>query len=108
MPNVTIALLEPIEGGRGQIKEVVLRPPKYRDIAALGEPSAYARSDDGLMFTSDKDEVVHGYIERLLVEPQDAALLEQLGLADALKLREAVHGFFQAARKAISADKSTT
>lgn len=102
MSNTTIKLIEPIEGGEGQITEVVLRRPKYRDIALLGEPSAYAKSEEGLMFTSEKDDVIHSYIDRLLVQPKDPALLDQLGLADALQLRRAVHVFFQDARKAIS------
>lgn len=102
MANATITLLTPIEGPEGQVKTIVLREPKYADVISLGEPSAYARSEAGMVYTAEKDDVVKGYIERLMIEPKDAQLLVQLTLADTLSLKEAVHGFFVAARKAIS------
>lgn len=115
MANVTITLLEPIEGpgpSRDQltvsITQVILRSPKFPDIMQLGEPAAFARSEAGLIFQAEKDDVVSAYITRLLVEPKDPALLNQLGLADALQLKEAVFDFFKAAREAISPASLTT
>ncbi|MDA9465342.1 hypothetical protein [Bradyrhizobium sp. CCBAU 53415] len=112
MANATIILKNPIEGpvtdptsGESrisQIKEIVLREPKYRDVMLLGEPASLARSEGGMLYQAEKDDVVQAYIERLMVVPQDRALLEQVSLADALQLKEAVFGFFQAARKAIT------
>lgn len=112
MANTTVVLKNPIEGpmtdpvsGENritQIREIVLREPKYRDIMLLGEPAAFARSDGGMVYQAEKDDVVQAYIERLMISPQDIALLQQVSLADALQLKEAVFGFFQAARKAIS------
>lgn len=102
MANVTIKLTEPIEAPAGQVVEVVLRAPKFPDIMLLGEPAAFARSEGGMIFQAEKDEVVAAYIRRLLVEPKDPALLNQIGLADSLQLKEAVFGFFKAAREAIS------
>jgi hypothetical protein len=112
MATTTVVLKNPIEGpvtdpvtGENrisQIREIVLREPKYKDFMILGEPSAYARSESGMVYQAEKDEVVQSYIERLMVSPQDRNLLEQVSLADALQLKEAVFGFFQAARKAIT------
>lgn len=102
MSNVTVKLATPIEAHEGQLTSVTLREPKYSDMMALGEPASYARSDSGLIYTADNDDVIRAYIERLLVEPKDPALLMQLTLADTLQLRDAIFGFFQAARKAIS------
>jgi hypothetical protein len=99
MAKTTIKLTTPIEGPEGQIHEIVLREPKYADLMLLGEPAAYARSDGGMIYTADKDETIHAYIERLLDAPKDRALLNQVTLADALQLREAVFGFFHMARK---------
>lgn len=114
MPNVEIPLLSPIEGpGTGPDKpsttynKVVLRAPKFRDIEVLGEPSAFGRSEGGIMFTSEKDDIVHAYIRRLLIEPVDAALLEQCELPDTLRLREAIFDFFKAARLAAFPTLST-
>jgi hypothetical protein len=109
MANATIILLEPIEGPGPtkevpivQITQIVLRAPKFPDIMALGEPAAFARSEGGMIFQAEKDEIVGDYIKRLLIEPKDPQLLNQLGLADSLQLKEAVFGFFKAAREAIS------
>jgi hypothetical protein len=105
MPNTTVKLVRPIEGPDGQISEIILREPKWADVMLLGEPAAYARSDSGMMYTADKDDVVHGYVLRLMEQPKDRALLEQVSLADTLQLREAVFSFFRNARKDISGDK---
>lgn len=112
MANTTVTLKNPIEGhlpdpvtGESritQIKEIVLREPKYRDIMLLGEPAAFARSEGGMIYQAEKDEVVRNYIERLMISPKDVLLLEQVSLADALQLKEAIFGFFQDARKAIT------
>jgi len=108
MPHATIQLLEPIEGpGTSkenptiQISQVVMRAPKFADVMALGEPAAFARSEGGMIFQAEKDDVVAGYINRLVIEPKDPQLLNQLGLADSLRLREQVFDFFKAARQAI-------
>lgn len=108
LKNVTITLVEPIEGpGTGkdeptaQINEIVLRAPKFNDVMLLGEPAAFARSEGGIIFQSEKDEVVAAYVRRLLVEPKDPQLLEQLGLPDTLQCREAIFDFFKAARQAL-------
>lgn len=112
MANTTVILKNPIEGHlpdpvtgesrMAQITEIVLREPKYRDIMLLGEPAAFARSESGMIFQAEKDDVVQSYIERLMESPKDRALLQQVSLADALQLKEAVFGFFQEARKAIT------
>lgn len=100
MPNVTIKLTTPIEGGEGQITEIVLREPRYGDVMLLGEPAAYARSEGGLVYTAERDGIIRSYVERLLVKPNDPALLLQCSLADSLALKEAVFDFFGDARKA--------
>ena len=109
LQNKTITLLDPIEGPGPnkesptvEITQLVLRPPRYRDIMLLGEPAAFARSEGGIIFQSEKDEVVAEYVRRLLIEPKDPQLLEQLELADTIQCREAVFDFFRVARQALS------
>jgi hypothetical protein len=108
LSNATITLVEPIEGPGPnkdnpivEITQLVLRPPKFADVMQYGEPAAFARSEGGILFQSEKDEVILAYIRRLLVEPRDPALLDQLGLADTLQCREAIFDFFKAARLAL-------
>jgi len=109
MANVTIQLLEPIEGPSSvkdqpttRITQITMRAPKFPDIMLLGEPAAFARSEGGMIYQAEKDGVIQEYIVRLLIEPKDPQLLNQLGLADSLKLKEIVFDFFKAAREAIS------
>lgn len=109
LANRTITLVEPIEGPGAtkeqpmvQITQVIMRPPKFPDIMMLGEPRAFGRSDGGVMFTSEKEDVVDAYIRRLVIEPKDPALLNQLGLADTMQLKDALFDFFEAARLALS------
>lgn len=112
MANTTIVLKNPITGhmpdpvtGESritEIREIILREPKYRDIMQLGEPSAFARSEGGMIYQAEKEDVVQSYIEKLMESPKDRALLEQVSLADAIQLKEAIFGFFQEARKAIT------
>jgi hypothetical protein len=101
MAETKVTLLEPIRGHTGEIAEIVLRSPKYSDIMALGEPTTYARSEGGMIYTAERDGVVQSYIERQLVEPKDTGLLAQLSTADTLKVKDTVTGFFHTAREAI-------
>ncbi len=101
MTETKITLLEPIRDHAGEVKELVLRAPKFSDIMALGEPTTYARSEGGMICTAERDGVVENYIRRLMVEPKDTGLLAQLSIADTLKLKDVVTGFFHTAREAI-------
>jgi hypothetical protein len=118
MPKV-IMLIDPIEGhvpnpakpGEtmiGKIGSITLRDPKYADLMALGEPSSFARSEGGLIYTSEREEVMQAYIERLMIDPVDRSLLQQVSLADAQQLKDAVYDFFHSAREARSARLSKT
>ena len=107
MPKTkTIVLIEPITGhgdeGTAPITQLTFREPRYADLIQFGELNAYARSEDGLLFSSEKDDVIRSYINRLLIEPKDPALLNQLCLADGLMVKELVHDFFGTAREQIS------
>ncbi len=101
MTETKVTLLEPIRSHTGEVTELVLRSPKYSDIMLLGEPTTYARSEGGMIYTAERDGVVESYINRLLVEPKDNGLLAQLSAADTLKLKDTINGFFHTAREAI-------
>ena len=107
--TTTITLIDPIEGAKeGElITEIILRKPKFADVMALGEPKAYAHSEGGLLYTAEKEEVISGYIKRLLESPKNPDFLLQLGMADTLQLKEAIYDFFRDAREAISKRSST-
>lgn len=99
--TVDVLLSDPIRGHGGEITKVVLREPRALDFFELGEPIAFAVSKDGMQYTADNEGTIKLYIDRCLVEPKDPLLLEQLSLADAMKLKETVVNFFLAARRSL-------
>lgn len=109
MPNVEVPLTDPIVVHDGECKTVVLRAPKYADVFALGEPQAFALDpNSGMMFTSNRDDVIEKYLQRCCVQPADPALLNQCSLGDSLALRDAVLSFFTDARAARSTNTQTS
>lgn len=103
--GITIKLDKPImrpgKEKAEEVHEINLREPVFDDIMTLGEPSAFARDAAGMIYTAEKDETIRAYIERLVVD-LDTTLLKQLNARDTFKLRDAIHGFFAAARPATS------
>jgi hypothetical protein len=101
-PEIRIPLFDPIKGHNSStIHEIVLREPKYGDVIQLGDPRAYGHND-GVQISREIDEIVEAYINRLVVEPKDTGLLNQLSLADTIVLKQTVHGFFGKAYERIS------
>lgn len=101
-------LLKSIRGPGATIEAVVLRPPKYRDIMAYGDPTSLIVMD-GAMMPSEDMGVVQKYITTLVTDEAgaviDPALLEQIDYRDALALKDAVLSFFREA--ALSVTSST-
>ncbi|MGD0333920.1 MAG: hypothetical protein ABSA90_11785 [Xanthobacteraceae bacterium] len=95
--TIEVALSEPITGHGGAVAKVILKVPRAGDYFTLGEPIAYARKGDGTMFAVENIDVVKGYIDRLLVQP-DALVFDGISLKDALAIKEAVLGFFGTSR----------
>ena len=104
MADVTIDLADPIQGHGGLVKQITLREPRYREVMKFGEP--IARGYDGnIVYTAENIEIIKSYIAALLKAPDDkttpavdALLIEQLSIADTLRLKDAVLDFFSQAR----------
>ncbi len=95
MKKVTVELLEPkLEG---ELTRVVLREPKLADYMAHGEPVS-AASSAGAVFPVENDAAIRGYLYACAIEPDNRAYLDNLGLADAMRVKEALLDFFAAAR----------
>lgn len=111
MQDTVIVLKEPIAGHGGQVTQIALRPPTYREVMSLGEPVArgYSRTGD-VIYTAENTDTIRAYAEALLKRPAagskephlDGVLLEQLSITDTLQLKDAVLGFFTAARLKLS------
>lgn len=104
MPNTAIVeLVEPLLGHGEPIRRLVLKEPTGRDYISLGEPMVVARNPDGTAYAVENTAVIEQYVERCITEPKDPLLvIPQLGLSDAMRLKEAVLGFFRDARQAAS------
>jgi hypothetical protein len=96
MKTVTVELLEPRLGG--EVTRVVLREPKLSDYMVHGDPVSVA-SRGGSLYTVENDAAIRGYLAACVVEPDNKAWVDNLGLADAMRVKEALLGFFAAARE---------
>lgn len=97
MPSVTISLDKPIIDHGGEIRTLSVREPKAAEFFELGEPFSHARNPDGTIYSIEIDGVLKKYIAAC-VENADELVLMQLCLADAMAVKDAVLGFFTAAR----------
>lgn len=98
--TVAVDLIEPIATHHGPAARVVLREPNGRQYADLGDPSVYARNPDGTAYVVENPAVIAQYLEGCIVEPEPLLTLPQLGLADAMRVKDALLDFFAAARQA--------
>lgn len=96
MPNVTIKLSKPLPGHNGPITEIVIREPNCEDLLEFGDPCIYARLEDGTLFPAEDKEAIKRYVNRLV--DLDPLLLGKLSLADGLRIKDTVIGFFIDAR----------
>jgi hypothetical protein len=103
----SIPLSVPIAGHGGPVREWKLREPTGAELFRFGEPFVYARNPDGSIFTVENNDVIKLYAEALTVAP-DAIFLDQLALADALKVRSAVIDFFVTAQASIYSPPATS
>lgn len=81
--------------------EVALRAPKLRDHFAVGDPVEVHPGPDGSgRFILEHNDRFDAYLDRLCVEgrPGRECVLD-LDLVDSIKVRQAISGFFTAARR---------
>jgi hypothetical protein len=107
--TITIKLTEPLKGHSGPIDKIVLREPSFSEYLEHGDPYTLAGSG-GSVFMVESPEVIRKYIDLCIVEPNDAALLEQAGARVARDMkREFLASFFEDAGGASAAsEKSAT
>ena len=108
MPNKVVTLEKPIMGHR-PYRQLEFREPKFRDLMELGDPYIWVPAGNDYSRRLDDTQIIAKYAERLLVEDGkagDPLILDQLGVADTRKVREAIVDFFQPA--AATAASSTS
>lgn len=113
MQPIIIKLEKPITGHGGDVSQITLRPPSFGDVMSHGEPVSYGYAGE-VVYTAENIDRIRAYIKALIVQPPapapqiDDILIEQLGIVDTLRLKDAVRGFFTEARSKITKEKPTS
>lgn len=93
-------LVKPLLLGDRSIDVLRLRPPRYKEIMQLGDPSSLIVLSSAVLPSHDMS-VVSSYIDALVVDEQGIAvspsILEHADYRDALALKDAVLDFFRKA-----------
>lgn len=75
---------------------IVMREPTYDEyVSCGGEPYTVGQSEEGILFSVEKTDVIWAYASACIVEPGQL-VLEQLDWRVAREVRKAILGFFQA------------
>ena len=100
MDGTIIKLTTPVEAFGKSFTELTLREPKGGLYARLGEPRIGIVNAEGGGYLVEQPATISAYLEALVEGPdvaEKAVLLSQLTLADSLRLKRALFGFFEAA-----------
>jgi hypothetical protein len=116
MPAFEHVLAEPIEHFNRKIERVFLLEPRAKHLAKFGEPQmSVFNGKTGSSYDVDNDDAVAKYLDELLSTdgraPADGGgktLFAQLSLADGIAVRDALFGFFVAAKMKIISARSTS
>lgn len=95
--NVPLSDSVPFAGRH--VSELTFRAPKMREYAQFGEPSVVTRTGDGGFVLVENTDAIFAYA-RALVSADMTGVLEHLSLRDTLAVKDAILGFFEAARAA--------
>lgn len=90
----SVPLKKPFQGANGLVKNIILQEPTAPDFFALGEPRTWVRSAGGMALV-ENTEAIAAYTERCIIEPDPLLAMKNMGLLDAIAVKEAVCGFFQ-------------
>ncbi|QEN87727.1 hypothetical protein FZC33_16005 [Labrys sp. KNU-23] len=92
-----IRLTRPIKSHSLEITHLDLRPVRWPDYMAIGEPVVEGVSVGGLFLLEVIPDRLRQYAERL-IKPEQEEFLPQLGLDDTYAVQEAIRSFFDQAR----------
>jgi hypothetical protein len=91
----SIPLKKPFDDGKGgKVTAIILQEPSAPDFFELGAPQTWVRSRDGMALI-DNDAAIKAYVERMIVEPDPLLAMTQMGVVNAIAVKEAVLDFFR-------------
>jgi hypothetical protein len=105
--TVTIALLNPIEHHGATLSNLELREPSGALYAQLGEPRILVRNSEGGYYVEQTD-VIRKYLDKLIVHQDGAILLSLMSMADVMRVKEELFGFFAVAEAKTIAQRATS
>jgi hypothetical protein len=107
MKTVDLDLSSPVKIGDSEFLKITMREPIARDFFDLGEPGFLTRTETGSMVYVHNEETIRLYMKRCITSPNGVDV-DALSLADTMRLRDAVLGFFEAARVASSTSQQSS
>ena len=98
MLTKTIKLSNPLAWVDGQtITDIKFREPRGQLFIDLGEPRVVVSNRTGSVVWAEIPETIKTYLDRCIDHEAGGALLAQMSLSDARKVKEALFSFFLAA-----------
>jgi hypothetical protein len=89
----TITLFDPVKDASGEtVREITLRAPAYCDYMQIGPPAVLVTFESGACLVQEMPTIINAWIKRLADVGPD--VLQQLGLADTLALRDELLSMF--------------
>lgn len=92
--TIRVPLKKPFPGGDGLVTEIIVQEPSGNDVFALGTPQTWVRAAGGMALV-DNDQAIRAYAERCIIKPDPLLAMSQMGVLDALAVREAIANFFK-------------
>ncbi len=106
--TVTITLAKPVLWHDQQVREIVVKEPTGALLMKHGNAVTWSQSAGGNTLSVEDPDVIRAYVEGCVAHEGGAALFNLLSLEDAFVVRDAVVGFFTAARFAAWSRASTS
>jgi hypothetical protein len=92
--EMKIALEEPVQWFGKYVREVTLKEPNSAQYIEIGEPSIWARSASGAIFSIEQPEAIRLYLDIALDVENGSSFLAAIPLSDGRRIKAAFLNFF--------------
>jgi len=107
--TVTVKLTERLIAHEREIAEITVKAPGLTLYQQHGDPFEWVPGADDKPVYVEDNQAIEAYMKACIVPPEDnPLLLNQVGLADSMALKDAVLGFFFEAKRALASRRSPT
>jgi hypothetical protein len=92
--TTTIVLDESVTWFGKAVREITVREPNAGEFLKLGEPIIWGRTRAGVVFNTEREEVIEAYLNHCLSVENGSAIFSLLSLSDGQKIKGALLAFF--------------